>query len=137
MPLDPSKHHQDRRRLARDPIAAVRQDGMFSREIELKRNRGEISCAECRRCVASHSPLLPRSHPLHVSARLKIKCDKQIPCQSCQVRPTSTAPRVPFLTPHTAERLRFFMPERSVLSSIFWFRVNDTKMYPAPSLPDD
>ncbi|KAI0277477.1 fungal-specific transcription factor domain-containing protein [Russula aff. rugulosa BPL654] len=66
MPLDPSKHHQDRRRLARDPIAAVRQDGMFSREIEMKRNRGEISCAECR--------------------RLKIKCDKQIPCQSCQRR---------------------------------------------------
>lgn len=66
MPLDPSKHQQDRRRLSRDPIAAVRQDGMFSREIEMKRNRGEISCAECR--------------------RLKIKCDKQIPCQSCQRR---------------------------------------------------
>src|SRR6266403_4020728 len=56
MPLDPSKH-QDRRRLARDPVAAIRQDGMFSREIEMKRNRGEISCAECRRCVASFSPL--------------------------------------------------------------------------------
>ncbi|KAH9052349.1 fungal-specific transcription factor domain-containing protein [Lactarius vividus] len=39
---------------------------MYSREIEMKRNRGEISCAECR--------------------RLKIKCDKQIPCQSCQRR---------------------------------------------------
>lgn len=58
MPIDPSKHHQDRRRISRDPIAAVRQDGMFSREIEMKRNRGEISCAECRRCVASSTLLL-------------------------------------------------------------------------------
>ncbi|KAH9040305.1 hypothetical protein EDB83DRAFT_2643255 [Lactarius deliciosus] len=39
---------------------------MYSREIGMKRNRREISCAECR--------------------RLKIKCDKQIPCQSCQRR---------------------------------------------------
>ncbi|KAJ7677898.1 fungal-specific transcription factor domain-containing protein [Mycena polygramma] len=34
-----------------------------ARELEVKRSRGEVSCAECR--------------------RLKIKCDKQIPCQSC------------------------------------------------------
>ncbi|KAJ7699214.1 hypothetical protein B0H17DRAFT_1049209 [Mycena rosella] len=34
-----------------------------ARELEVKRARGEVSCAECR--------------------RLKIKCDKQIPCQSC------------------------------------------------------
>jgi hypothetical protein len=94
MPLDPSKHHQDRRRLARDPIAAVRQDGMFSREIEMKRNRGEISCAECRRCVAFYTPQLARSHPFYVPARLKIKCDKQIPCQSCQVRPAQQLPEV-------------------------------------------
>ena len=57
MPLDPTKHHSDRRRLAHDPIAAVRQDGMYSREIEMKRNRGEISCAECRRCVIKPAPL--------------------------------------------------------------------------------
>ncbi|KAL1681609.1 fungal-specific transcription factor domain-containing protein [Schizophyllum commune] len=37
-----------------------------AREIELKRARGEVSCAECR--------------------RLKIRCDKQIPCQSCTRR---------------------------------------------------
>src|SRR5258707_6272160 len=88
MPLDPPKHHQDRRRLARDPIAAVRQDGMYSREIEMERNRGEISCAECRRCLVPHTPLLALSHALYVPTRLKIKCDKQIPCQSCQVCPT-------------------------------------------------
>ncbi|KAI9507152.1 fungal-specific transcription factor domain-containing protein, partial [Russula earlei] len=66
MPVDLSKAHPDRRRVNRDAAAGVRQDGMYSREIEMKRNRGEISCAECR--------------------RLKIKCDKQIPCQSCQRR---------------------------------------------------
>ncbi|KAH8115272.1 hypothetical protein DFH11DRAFT_1588312 [Phellopilus nigrolimitatus] len=38
-------------------------EGSHAREIELKRSRGEISCAECR--------------------RLKIKCDKQLPCSSC------------------------------------------------------
>ncbi|KIY47795.1 hypothetical protein FISHEDRAFT_20803, partial [Fistulina hepatica ATCC 64428] len=37
-----------------------------NRELEDKRNRGEVSCAECR--------------------RLKIKCDKSVPCQSCQRR---------------------------------------------------
>ncbi|KAI6096910.1 hypothetical protein EDD16DRAFT_1499936 [Pisolithus croceorrhizus] len=41
-------------------------DGSHAREIEQKRNSGQISCAECR--------------------RLKIKCDKQIPCQSCRRR---------------------------------------------------
>ncbi|KAI6112556.1 fungal-specific transcription factor domain-containing protein [Pisolithus sp. B1] len=41
-------------------------DGGHAREIEQKRNSGQISCAECR--------------------RLKIKCDKQIPCQSCRRR---------------------------------------------------
>lgn len=40
-----------------------RYDGTHGRELEMKRSRGEVSCAECR--------------------RLKIKCDKQIPCQSC------------------------------------------------------
>ena len=134
MPLDPSKHHQDRRRLARDPISAVRQDGMFSREIEMKRNRGEISCAECRRCVASHSPLLVHSHPLYVLIRLKIKCDKQIPCQSCQVRFTQPSLGTFLDSPHKAERLRILMSERSVLSSFSRFRVNDTE-YTSPPLP--
>ncbi|KAF9445242.1 hypothetical protein P691DRAFT_795733 [Macrolepiota fuliginosa MF-IS2] len=43
----------------------VRREGQ-TRELEDKRRRGQVSCAECR--------------------RLKIKCDKQIPCQSCQRR---------------------------------------------------
>ncbi|KLO11085.1 hypothetical protein SCHPADRAFT_921876 [Schizopora paradoxa] len=41
-------------------------EGTHQREIELKRSRGEISCAECR--------------------RLKIKCDKKLPCSSCSRR---------------------------------------------------
>ncbi|EPQ56085.1 hypothetical protein GLOTRDRAFT_137935 [Gloeophyllum trabeum ATCC 11539] len=41
-------------------------DGHQVREIELRRSRGEISCAECR--------------------RLKIKCDKTVPCKSCRRR---------------------------------------------------
>ncbi|KAH8110132.1 fungal-specific transcription factor domain-containing protein [Phellopilus nigrolimitatus] len=36
------------------------------RELELKRTRGEISCAECR--------------------RLKLRCDKKVPCSSCTRR---------------------------------------------------
>ncbi|KAL5504658.1 hypothetical protein ACEPAH_7321 [Sanghuangporus vaninii] len=42
------------------------REGNHAREIELKRSRGEISCAECR--------------------RLKIKCDRQLPCSSCMRR---------------------------------------------------
>ncbi|KAI6041871.1 hypothetical protein EDC04DRAFT_1134585 [Pisolithus marmoratus] len=54
------KHKSSRRDL--DEFAF---DDSHTREIEQKRNSGQISCAECR--------------------RLKIKCDKQIPCQSCRV----------------------------------------------------
>ena len=54
MPVDLSKPHSDRRKPNRDAAAGLRQDGMYSREIEMKRNRGEISCAECRRCVIGH-----------------------------------------------------------------------------------
>ncbi|THH16401.1 hypothetical protein EW146_g4238 [Bondarzewia mesenterica] len=59
MPADLSKSAQGRRPVRRDAEGS-KGDGNYAREIEMKRNRGEISCAECR--------------------RLKIKCDKQIPC---------------------------------------------------------
>ncbi|KAF9459093.1 fungal-specific transcription factor domain-containing protein [Collybia nuda] len=55
-----------KRRNSRKDFDEYRFDGSHARELELKRNRGAVSCAECR--------------------RLKIKCDKQIPCQSCQRR---------------------------------------------------
>ncbi|KDQ62020.1 hypothetical protein JAAARDRAFT_123795 [Jaapia argillacea MUCL 33604] len=67
MPADLTKPSTSRsRRASRKETEEWRFDGTHAREIELKRSRGEISCAECR--------------------RLKIKCDKQIPCQSCQRR---------------------------------------------------
>ncbi|KAG1816497.1 fungal-specific transcription factor domain-containing protein [Suillus subaureus] len=65
MPSDTTKgklKHKSSRREGEE----LRFDGSHAREIEQKRNNGQISCAECR--------------------RLKIKCDKQIPCQSCQRR---------------------------------------------------
>ncbi|KAF9819342.1 hypothetical protein IEO21_02230 [Rhodonia placenta] len=43
--------------------AARKQSSPNDEEIEVKRARGEISCAECR--------------------RLKLKCDKKLPCGSC------------------------------------------------------
>ncbi|KAF8176350.1 fungal-specific transcription factor domain-containing protein [Mycena galopus ATCC 62051] len=71
MPVDKSKPPKTN---ARRPQEAVSADYIsqslpgssgitHARELEVKRSRGEVSCAECR--------------------RLKIKCDKQIPCQSC------------------------------------------------------
>ncbi|KAF9474117.1 hypothetical protein BDN70DRAFT_885189 [Pholiota conissans] len=65
MPAEPTKAKL-KRRTSRKDLDEYRFDGTHGRDLELKRNRGEVSCAECR--------------------RLKIKCDKQIPCQSCQRR---------------------------------------------------
>ncbi|KAH9019285.1 hypothetical protein EDB84DRAFT_1589864 [Lactarius hengduanensis] len=60
MPVDLSKPQSDRRKVSRDAATGLRQDGMYSREIEMKRSRGEITCAECRRCVIDHTTT--RSH---------------------------------------------------------------------------
>ncbi|KAF9232449.1 fungal-specific transcription factor domain-containing protein [Melanogaster broomeanus] len=65
MPPEPTKGKLKRRSIRKE-AEEYKFDGGHSREIEQKRNNGQISCAECR--------------------RLKIKCDKQIPCQSCQRR---------------------------------------------------
>ncbi|KAF8073307.1 fungal-specific transcription factor domain-containing protein [Lyophyllum atratum] len=65
MPAEPT-HAKVKRRSSRKDFDEYRFDGSHARELEQKRSRGEVSCAECR--------------------RLKIKCDKQIPCQSCQRR---------------------------------------------------
>ncbi|KAF8991889.1 fungal-specific transcription factor domain-containing protein [Cyathus striatus] len=59
MPAEPTKAKL-KRRSSRKDLDDYRFDSTHARELELKRNR------ECR--------------------RLKIKCDKQIPCQSCQRR---------------------------------------------------
>ncbi|KAH6901766.1 hypothetical protein BKA70DRAFT_1308535 [Coprinopsis sp. MPI-PUGE-AT-0042] len=60
MPAEPTKAKL-KRRSSRKDLGDFGFDGTHARELELKRTRGR--CAECR--------------------RLKIKCDKQIPCQSC------------------------------------------------------
>lgn len=65
MPPDTTKAKLKRKSSRREGDD-FRFDGGHAREIEQKRSNGQISCAECR--------------------RLKIKCDKQIPCQSCQRR---------------------------------------------------
>ncbi|KAG1816513.1 uncharacterized protein BJ212DRAFT_1271447 [Suillus subaureus] len=83
MPPDTSKGKLKRKSSRREG-EELRFDGGHAREIEQKRNNGQISCAECR--------------------RLKIKCDKQIPCQSCQ----ASTPR------HTARGCAALCPNGSL-----------------------
>ncbi|KZP06065.1 hypothetical protein FIBSPDRAFT_331427 [Athelia psychrophila] len=61
MPAEPKNTSSSRRNVSRK---------LTSNEEDLKRSRGEISCAECRRS--------------------KLKCDKQIPCGSCARRGCSS-----------------------------------------------
>ncbi|KAJ7244957.1 hypothetical protein C8J57DRAFT_1363463 [Mycena rebaudengoi] len=58
MPVDNTGKTSVRPRPPRKPVSEEEQ-----KDIELKRLRGELSCAECR--------------------RLKLKCDKSVPCGSC------------------------------------------------------
>ncbi|KAJ7750922.1 fungal-specific transcription factor domain-containing protein [Mycena maculata] len=58
MPVDTTGKPSSARRAPRRPVTEEEQ-----KDIELKRLRGELSCAECR--------------------RLKLKCDKNVPCGSC------------------------------------------------------
>ena len=51
MPVD----SRQKRRLSRRDESDYRFDGVHAREVEQKRNRGEISCAECRRYEMSSS----------------------------------------------------------------------------------
>ncbi|KAI5992561.1 hypothetical protein EDC04DRAFT_2586959 [Pisolithus marmoratus] len=51
---------------SRRDLAELECDGSDARRTKRKRNKGQESCAECR--------------------RLKKKCDKQVPCQSCHRR---------------------------------------------------
>ncbi|KAF8229501.1 hypothetical protein L208DRAFT_1480574 [Tricholoma matsutake] len=60
MPVDPTRASTSSRRSQKK----VTEEEL--KEIELKRIRGELSCAECR--------------------RLKLRCDKKVPCSSCSRR---------------------------------------------------
>ncbi|KAJ3931991.1 MAG: fungal-specific transcription factor domain-containing protein [Lentinula lateritia] len=66
--MPPEPKSKLKRRSSRRDTEEYKFDGGHSRELELKRSRGPqiVSCAECR--------------------RLKIKCDRQVPCTSCQRR---------------------------------------------------
>ena len=120
MPVDLSKHPAQpastprTRRPTKKDADEDRFDSTHAREIELKRSRGEISCAECRRCDQPHSPAIrlpadpvpacsfrrlkvrctacvlaqhgPQDPRTHYRTQ-QIRCDKTIPCKSCQVRP--------------------------------------------------
>ncbi|KAI6149927.1 fungal-specific transcription factor domain-containing protein [Pisolithus tinctorius] len=61
----PTKPKLKQKSTRRD-LEELKFSGSHARMIEQRRNSGQISCAECR--------------------RLRIKCDKQIPCQSCRRR---------------------------------------------------
>ncbi|KAI0820265.1 fungal-specific transcription factor domain-containing protein [Trametes gibbosa] len=69
MPPDPSKAAvaaaaARRRNTLRRDQDDIKYDSTHAREIELKRSRGEISCAECRRCESDHRTSSPPSpHP--------------------------------------------------------------------------
>ncbi|KAI6165531.1 hypothetical protein EDD17DRAFT_236056 [Pisolithus thermaeus] len=54
-----------KREMSHGDLGELGCDGRYARETEQKRVKGQRSCAEC--------------------TRLKIKCNKQIPCQSCRV----------------------------------------------------
>jgi hypothetical protein len=72
-------HARSARKEIAEPIAGTSQ----AHDLELKRLRGEVPCAECKR--------YDRGIPLfviqksHEHRRLKIKCDRQVPCSSCRV----------------------------------------------------
>ena len=69
-----------------DARKAARKQSKDEDDIEVKRARGEISCAECRRCVPLS--LVLRFRTQH--RRLKLKCDKKLPCGSCVRRGCTT-----------------------------------------------
>lgn len=64
-----------------------------------RRRRGALSCAECRRCDQLGS-LIHLEHNLSLSRlisvlvgvayRLKLRCDRQVPCHSCVKRGCSS-----------------------------------------------
>jgi hypothetical protein len=53
------------------------------KEREWKRSYGVIACAECRRSVLRSLPSLIVTE---LRRRLKLKCDKNVPCSSCTRR---------------------------------------------------
>ncbi|KAG6902306.1 hypothetical protein C0995_001916 [Termitomyces sp. Mi166 len=77
MPAEPSN-------LAHGVTRRVTRKTTSEDEVDIRRARGEISCAECRRHVTSIFVSLEIS--FSTISRLKLKCDKKLPCGSCTRR---------------------------------------------------
>jgi len=99
---------------ARKDVAAQR-----AQDKESKRARGAMSCAECRRWVFS-STLSQSIHPILCFARLKLKCDKTVPCSSCKRRGCAQICMNPLsTTTHSPTHSFSFRPKWSVPSLHF------------------
>ncbi|KAL1742826.1 hypothetical protein HDZ31DRAFT_42396 [Schizophyllum fasciatum] len=82
MPTDNALHLRKSRK---SPKKDLDLTGSLTRELDFKRSKGEISCAECR--------------------RLKIKCSKTVPCDACVRR--GCAPLCPNGSLATGQGTRF------------------------------
>ncbi|KAJ3515208.1 hypothetical protein NLJ89_g1912 [Agrocybe chaxingu] len=91
MPAEPTKAKL-KRRASRKELEEYRFDGSHGRELEMKRNRGEVSCAECRRYA-----IIAHFAPGHVTDSDKTQ-DKMRQADSLPVL--------------SAERMRNAVPER-------------------------
>ncbi|RDB19140.1 putative transcriptional regulatory protein C1F7.11c [Hypsizygus marmoreus] len=83
MPVEPTKAKL-KRRSSRKEIDEYKFDGSHARELEQKRNRG--ACSKLPQCLKCGADVFLLQESCAECRRLKIKCDKQIPCQSCQRR---------------------------------------------------
>ncbi|KDQ57817.1 hypothetical protein JAAARDRAFT_276298 [Jaapia argillacea MUCL 33604] len=77
MPANNSRHTSSQRFAAGGPNG--------DDDLVLRRARGEISCAECYR-YANRLAIHDHFNYLVASDRLKVRCDKKIPCGSCARR---------------------------------------------------
>ncbi|TFK67014.1 hypothetical protein BDN72DRAFT_961339 [Pluteus cervinus] len=84
MPPEPTKTKL-KRKSSRKEIEEYRFDATHARELELKRSRGEVIVPNVAG-MAVQCDHRTSAELTFCAIRLKIKCDKQIPCQSCQRR---------------------------------------------------
>ena len=75
--MPPSRHNPRTRGTDTEEATRIELNAVRARELELKRSRGEISCAECRRCVlllyilASRAEYVPFREGLSAGATRK------------------------------------------------------------------
>jgi hypothetical protein len=86
------------------PSASVSGSSVSMTSLAERRRRGESSCAECLRSVTA-GPQVPIGLWLIGNDRLKMRCDKRVPCKPCVVRSTINMSRMICLTVNTASWL--------------------------------